>query len=145
MVLNCISVIILVTYLFFSIILSLRYIKELCSNSKPTVGSCFWYVGRLCLRAGGMLMIGTTIVPIDYSCELAGVKPIFSFLYLPGLKRLAGDLTPELASQRSKDLIYINSNLPGASFIHKLQAKGDAVEAAFAEEYSHKLEKKYNR
>ena len=54
---------------------------------------------------------------------------------LPGLKRLAGEITPQLAGQPSKELAYVNKDLPFSTIIHNFQNKTDLAEAKLALEY----------
>ena len=99
-------------YLPVSIFLSIKHAKALCSNSPFSFWSCVTFSARLCGKIFAAGSIGLGIVPIDWTCERAGIKPIFMWAYYPGLKRLAGDITPQLAEQPSKDLNYINENIP---------------------------------
>lgn len=59
--------------------------------------------------------------------------------YYPGMKRLAGEVNE--TSRPSKDLSYINEDIPGSSVIRKLQAYTDHIEDDLAREF----EKKKNR
>lgn len=127
-------------YLSVALILSIKHAKALCSNSPITVVSCLQFLGRTCIRVAGVLAVGSGVLPIDWTCEKAGVKPIFAWAYYPGMQRLAGHITPELASQPSKDLVYANKKIPGSSFIHYLQNKTDQAEEIMAEEYKKSIE-----
>lgn len=122
-------------YLSVSIFLSIKHAKALCSNSPISFWSCVNFSIRLCSKVAAASVLGVGIVPIDWTCERAGIKPIFMWAYYPGLKRLAGDITPQLAEQPSKNLNYVNEKLPFSKQIHYLQEKTDIAEAKLAEEY----------
>lgn len=128
-------------YLPVSIFLTIKHAKALCSNSPITFWSCVNFSLRLCSKIAAASAVGVGIVPIDWACERAGIKPIFMWAYYPGLKRLAGDITPQLAEQPSKNLSYVNEKLPFSKQIHYLQEKTDISEAKLAEEYRIQQEK----
>jgi len=93
-------------YLPVSIFLSIKHAKALCSNSPFSFWSCVTFIARLCGKIFAAGSIGVGIVPIDWTCERVGIKPIFMWVYYPGLK------IKRLAEQPSKDLNYINENIP---------------------------------
>lgn len=128
-------------YFIVSVFLTIKYAKKLCFNSPFNVKSTLLFTTKLALRSIGVASIGLGVVPIDWTCEKAGVKPIFMGLYYPGLKRLAGEVNETLGSQPSKDLDFINENIPGSKLIRKWQSYTDKIEAELAVEYKNKLEK----
>ena len=132
-------------YLPISLFLTIKHTKSLCSNSHVTLWGCINYTTRVCLRMAGVAAFGMGIVPVDWTFEKAGLKPVFMWAYYPGLKRLAGEVTQELGSQPSKELGFINKKIPGSSFVHKLQEQTDLAELKLAEEYKLQQELKSKR
>lgn len=115
---------------------TMKYCKELIQNSPFSFQSCAIWFGRTCLKVVGVGVAGLGVVPIDWTCKEAGVKPLFMGFYYPGMKRLAGEVNETLGSRPSKDLSYINEN---TRIIRKLQEYTAYIEDGLAVEFENKI------